>query len=60
MAPSIEDFGGKVTTASLLEFIDNGGTLMITTDTTVGLGQNSILHLSLSNGKIATNRSFST
>ena len=38
MAPSIEDFGGKVTTAALLEFIDNGGTLMITTDTTVGLG----------------------
>jgi len=36
MAPSIEDFGGKVTTATLLEFIDNGGTLMITTDTTVG------------------------
>ena len=36
MAPSIEDFGGKVNPAALLEFVDNGGTIFVATDTTVG------------------------
>ena len=36
LAPSIEDFGGKVTSANLIEFMDNGGTIFIATDTTVG------------------------
>jgi len=36
MAPSIDDFGGKVNTASLLAFLDNGGTIFVATDTNVG------------------------
>ena len=36
MAPSIDDFGGKVNPATLLEFVDNGGTIFAATDTTVG------------------------
>jgi len=36
MAPSIDDFGGKVNPTSLLEFVDNGGTIFAATDTTVG------------------------
>ena len=36
LAPSIDDFGGKVTAANLIEFMDNGGTVFIATDTTVG------------------------
>jgi len=36
LAPSIDDFGGKLTAANLIEFMDNGGTVFIATDTTVG------------------------
>ena len=36
LAPSIDAFGGKVDTAALLSFADNGGSIFIATDTNVG------------------------
>jgi len=36
LAPSIDAFGGKVDTAALLAFADNGGSIFIATDTNVG------------------------
>lgn len=36
LAPSIDSFGGKVDTAALLAFADNGGSIFIATDTNVG------------------------
>lgn len=29
LAPSVEEFGGKVTTQAIIEFMDNGGNIFI-------------------------------
>jgi len=36
MAPSVEEFGGKVTSQAIVEFMDNGGNVFIAADTNVG------------------------
>jgi len=36
LAPSVDEFGGKITTHGLVEFMDNGGNIFIAADTNVG------------------------
>lgn len=38
MAPSVDSFGGNVTSKSFGEFVDNGGNLVVATDHTIGNG----------------------
>ena len=38
MAPSVDIFGGNVTSKTFGEFVDNGGNLVVATDHTIGNG----------------------
>jgi len=38
MAPSVDTFGGNVTSKTFGEFVDNGGNLVVATDHTIGNG----------------------
>eukprot|EP01099_Mayorella_cantabrigiensis_P000463 TRINITY_DN1213_c0_g1_i1.p1 TRINITY_DN1213_c0_g1~~TRINITY_DN1213_c0_g1_i1.p1 ORF type:complete len:477 (+),score=126.39 TRINITY_DN1213_c0_g1_i1:126-1433(+) len=36
LAPGVEEFGGSVTSATFVEFIDRGGNLLVATDSSIG------------------------